>query len=106
VISRYCSRCHSVKPLNHLHRIPDNRPSARERGYDSEWEATRSIYLDRLPFCHYKNCRQYAQHVHHLDGQGPNGPRGHDFSNLQGLCAPHHSKITAQEQPGGFNVRG
>jgi 5-methylcytosine-specific restriction protein A len=103
LISRYCSRCHKVQPLDHHHREPDTRPSSRQRGYGQEWERTRSIYLDRFPFCHYHNCRQYAEHVHHLDGQGPKGPRGHDFTNLQGLCAPHHNKITGEEH--GFGAR-
>lgn len=103
-ISRYCSRCAKVQPIGHTHHVPDARPSAHKRGYGADWRSTRATYLERFPFCHYHNCRQYATEVHHLDGQGPKGPRGHDFANLQGLCKPHHAKITAQEQPGGFNV--
>jgi 5-methylcytosine-specific restriction protein A len=90
-------------PANHRHHAPDNRPGARQRGYTEEWERTRSIYLQMFPMCQAYRCVELAEHVHHLDGQGPKGSRGHDFTNLQGLCASHHSQTTAQEQPGGWH---
>jgi 5-methylcytosine-specific restriction protein A len=62
------------------------RPNARQRGYDSHWRKTRSDFLRTYP------------------GQGPKGPQGHDWLNLQGLCHSHHSQATAREQPGGFNA--
>jgi hypothetical protein len=103
-IRQYCQRCRAVKAKGHKHRAPDNRPGPRRRGYGPDWERTRAIYLQQCPFCHFHNCRQYATQVHHLDGQGPQGPRGHDFGNLQGLCHSHHSHITAKEH--GFNATG
>jgi 5-methylcytosine-specific restriction protein A len=79
------------------------RPSARARGYDTKWERTRRNYLAAFPICqHSAGCLNPAVDVHHIDGAGPLGDRGHDWSNLQGLCKPHHSKVTATDQPGGW----
>jgi 5-methylcytosine-specific restriction protein A len=81
------------------------RPNARQRGYDSAWRATRASFLRAFPICQWhEGCIAPATDVHHLDGQGPKGPQGHDWANLQGLCHAHHSRITATEQPGGFNA--
>jgi len=81
------------------------RPSARARGYDSKWQATRKQYLTAFPTCqHHEGCIERATDVHHLDGKGPKGPLGHDWRNLAGLCHAHHSQITAREQSGGWNA--
>lgn len=79
------------------------RPTALERGYDTAWRATSRAYLRRHPTCEEAGCTAAATDVHHLDGQGPLGPRGHDHSNLQALCHSHHSQRTARDQPGGWN---
>ena len=103
--SRFCHRCGTVQPQGHKHRVKDTRPSARQRGYDAQWERTREAYLTAFPICqHHEGCIEPATQAHHLDGKGPKGERGHDWSNLQGLCAQHHSQTTATEQPGGFNA--
>jgi 5-methylcytosine-specific restriction protein A len=81
------------------------RPNARQRGYDERWQRTRAAYLATFPICqHPDGCLISATDVHHLDGQGPLGERGHDWSNLQGLCHAHHSKVTATEQKAGWNA--
>lgn len=81
------------------------RPSARARGYDTKWQKTRARHLRVHPLCqHPEGCIERATDVHHLDGLGPKGPRGHDPSNLQALCHEHHSRITATSQPGGWNA--
>ena len=56
--------------------------------------------LKAMPTC---RCGQPATDVHHLDGQGPTGPRGHDYTNLVAMCHACHSKVTATEQQGGWN---
>jgi 5-methylcytosine-specific restriction enzyme A len=79
------------------------RPNAQARGYDKHWQRTRTAYLTAYPICQWpEGCLTPATDVHHRDGQGPNGPAGHDWANLQGLCHSHHSKVTATMQPGGF----
>lgn len=80
------------------------RPNARQRGYDARWQQTRAQYLQAFPICQWPDgCLNPATDVHHRDGHGPRGDRGHDFSNLQGLCHAHHSKVTAREQAAGWN---
>lgn len=83
----------------------DQRPHSSARGYDHRWARTRSAYLAAHPRCEHPACQQPAAHVDHLDGHGPNGPRGHDWRNLRALCQPHHSQRTARDQPGGWNAR-
>lgn len=89
------------------------RGSARGKGYDARWERTKRDYLAVHPHCECDECmalpqimRPWAVEVHHKDGLGPNGPRGHDWSNLMAVTHAHHSRITAREQPGGWNDRG
>lgn len=83
-----------------------HRPSAAQRGYDAKWQKTRRAYLAAHPYCEDEaGCIAKATDVHHLDGLGPLGPRGHDFENCLALCHAHHSKITSREQAGGWNVR-
>lgn len=89
-----------------------DRGSARAKGYDSRWERTREAYLRANPYCECDDCmalpallRPVANEVNHIDGLGPLGPRGHDWSNLQAMTKAHHSKHTAREQPGGWNDR-
>lgn len=80
------------------------RPNARQRGYDAKWESTRYNYLAAFPICQWHGgCLLCATDVHHIDGKGPKGERGHDWSNLMGLCHAHHSQITSKEQKGGWH---
>lgn len=79
------------------------RPNSAARGYGHRWKRTRARYLRQHPICeHEEGCITLAVEVHHRDGLGPNGPNGHADSNLQALCSPHHSQVTAQMQPGGW----
>jgi 5-methylcytosine-specific restriction protein A len=89
------------------------RGSAAARGYDAEWTKTRFRYLDTLRKASpdgLARCEEcgiperpksgplrptLSLHVDHIDGLGPNGPRGHDFDNLQALCQPCHGTKTA-----------
>lgn len=103
--STYCARCGGLYPMGHKHRAKDTRPSASKRGYNAEWRQTREQFLSAFPICQWHNgCISPATQVHHLDGLGPLGEQGHDWGNLQSLCAHHHSQTTAVEQPGGFNA--
>lgn len=84
------------------------RPSASARGYTYKWAQHARDYLRRHRECMSVECvqlpwwsRPAATDVDHLDGHGPNGPRGYDDTNLQALCHACHSKKTAT-QDGGF----
>ena len=93
--------------------MTDNRPSAAARGYDHKWQRTRRRYLRKHEVCECDECsklpygkRPMAEVVHHIDGKGPLGPRGHDETNLQAMTKRHHDQLTAKEQPGGWNTKG
>lgn len=90
------------------------RGSSYERGYDVKWARTRTAYLDHLRgldpegLARCEECGQseaeleHPLEVDHIDGLGPNGPRGHDFENLQALCRHDHQRKTAlQTKTGG-----
>lgn len=88
------------------------RETAAERGYGAEWRATRAAYLEEHPTCECDDClrlpdwrRPTATDVDHIDGLGPRGPRGHDWSNLRAMTHGHHSRRTAADQPGGWARR-
>lgn len=71
------------------HRLPEKpRPTAAERGYDSQWQATRARYLRRYPYC--AACGQPATDVHHIQGRAA----GDDDDNLLALCHSCHSSTT------------
>lgn len=107
-VLRACTKCGRLTEGNRCpeHKPKDHRPGARRRGYDNRWERTRHAFLRANPNCHEDGCLERATDVHHLDGLGPKGPRGHDWMNLEALCHAHHSQRTAAEQPGGFRVSG
>lgn len=89
---------------DHRQAPPDKRPSAHRRGYDAQWRKTRAQFLKTHPTCQdASGCLKPATDVDHIDGLGPNGPRGYDWSNLRSLCHSHHSQRTARDQPGGWN---
>lgn len=84
------------------------RGSSAARGYDASWHRTRARYLvelrrhdpDGIARC--ENCATPEEdgrplHVDHIDGLGPDGPRGHDPANLQALCASCHATKTAYQ---------
>jgi 5-methylcytosine-specific restriction enzyme A len=99
--SSLCPDCHTQK----RRKQDRQRPTAAQRGYDAHWRRTRAAYLANHPRCEQPGCGLPAVDVNHLDGLGPRGPRGHDFTNLEALCHPHHSQHTARAQPGGWNAR-
>lgn len=78
-----------------------NSDRARVTGtrYNARWRAFAHTWLRRYPLCFM--CGGTAVHVDHIDGLGPDGPRGYDPANLQSLCRPCHSKKTVA-QDGGF----
>lgn len=88
------------------------RGSSTSKGYGERWKRTRTAYLREHPYCQCPEhlaqpeiLRPRATQVDHIDGLGPHGPRGFDWSNLRGLTASCHSRRTAQDQPGGWNDR-
>lgn len=73
------------------------RPSSTKRGYGREWRKIRERVLSEQPiciFCMDAGRLTAANVVDHIDGNS----RNNDRANLRSLCAPCHSRRTAQDQ--------
>jgi len=91
--------------LCEVHRMQRDadRPNARQRGYDSQWEAIRVVVLREEPFC--RLCLAAGRHTasEHVDHVKPLRSGGtHARDNLRGLCATCHNRRTATEQSPGW----
>lgn len=82
------------------------RTSSAARGYKGTWPARRAAHLARQPYCVEGDRAGVvclgALHVDHIVPRENGGTD--DESNLQTLCASHHSRKTAT-QDGGFGRR-
>jgi 5-methylcytosine-specific restriction endonuclease McrA len=65
------------------------RPSARARGYDAEWERARADWLAAYPSC--RRCGAPATLVDHIIPIRKAPHRRLDRTNFQSLCTPCHS---------------
>lgn len=81
----------------------DNRPSARQRGYDSRWDKYRKWFLSQPEnaVCKMPGCNQPATVVDHVVPHKGNQELFWLESNHQGLCKRCHDSKTARED-GGF----
>ena len=84
------------------------RPEGHARAYGTRWSGFSKAYLKRHPLCECDECaalpqwqRQASTEVDHIDGLGPDGPRGYDWDNCMALSKSHHSRKTALHD-GGF----
>ena len=68
-----------------------NRPSARERGYDSAWRKARDAFLKRFPWCAWKGCTAPATCVDHVVPHRADRALFWDRANWQTLCTFHHA---------------
>jgi 5-methylcytosine-specific restriction endonuclease McrA len=66
-----------------------NRPSARERGYDSKWDRERKAFLICNPVC--RRCSAPATVVDHCIPHRGNMKLFWSRSNWQALCAHCHN---------------
>jgi 5-methylcytosine-specific restriction protein A len=74
--------------------LEKRRPSARERGYGSEWAAYRSEYLRRRPSC--CECGAPATVVDHIKPVKDGGSFW-DPANHQPLCFADHAAKTMRD---------
>ncbi len=86
------------------------RPSARQRGYTSEWDKAAKEFLQAHPYC--VMCLEFGQQknatavTHKLPHRG-NPALFWNPKNWQGLCAGHHSGAGSQvEQVGHLDAMG
>lgn len=83
------------------------RGTRQQRGYDTRWERRRATYLARHPFCQL--CPATATVADHWprsrrDLVAAGVPDPDADQHLRPLCAPCHSRQTAQHQPGGWHA--
>jgi len=102
---RYLCTCGCGKILDHgekcefrqkqdrarKNRFDRKRPSARERGYNWEWQKARKEYLERHPFCRF-GCGRLATLVDHVIPHKGSPRLFWDRTNWQPLCTPCHSR--------------
>jgi 5-methylcytosine-specific restriction protein A len=88
------------------------RSPRKNKGRDARWVRESRRYLREHPQCECDDClllpapvRPSATEVDHIDGLGPVGPRGYDWTNLRAMTKAHHARVTARSQPGGWNDR-
>jgi 5-methylcytosine-specific restriction protein A len=74
--------------------VDRQRPSARQRGYTSEWEKRRAAFLRAHPNCVI--CGAPAVEVDHIVPVALGGAMW-DEANWQALCKAHHSAKTMGE---------
>lgn len=88
-------------------RLPEGRPCAAARGYDLRWRLFRAAYLVEHPFCARCEADGVLAPATQIDHKVPLRAGGGRFdeSNLEALCASHHSRKTALHD-GGFGRGG
>lgn len=77
----------------------------RKRYNDRRWRRVRAKYLSDHPVCEATGCNEQATDVHHVDELGLEGPAAYKPANLQALCHPCHSRITATTRPDAWGKR-
>jgi 5-methylcytosine-specific restriction enzyme A len=99
---RWCPRCRLPHPAGtecpvgaaeRRAEVDRRRPSARQRGYDSDWERYRSSYLKRHPHC---ACGARAVVVDHITPVALGGPFW-DPGNHRQMCGSCHASKTTTE---------
>jgi 5-methylcytosine-specific restriction protein A len=72
------------------------RPSARQRGYDHEWQQLRAAFIEANPRCSVEGC---GKPTHDVDHRIPIRKRPDlrlAWANLRAFCRSHHAAHTAR----------
>ena len=77
-------------------RADRNRPTAKARGYDADWQKLRANFLTVYPSC--RRCGAAATLVDHIISVRKAPHRRLDPSNLQSLCTSCHSGAKQSEE--------
>lgn len=88
--------CQVERQLERKRRYDQTRPSARQRGYGTEWQKLRLEFLRQYPAC--KFCGAKAEHVDHIQRHHGNERLLLDWFNLQSLCAHCHNSVKQRQE--------
>lgn len=88
--------CQRVADRARKARHDRQRPSARQRGYNVEWQKARAAYLSEYPYCIM--CCAAASHVDHITPHRGDDRLFWDRTNWQSLCAHHHNSTKQREE--------
>jgi len=100
---RYCKDHEyiDIERQKRRHKQSDkNRPNARKRGYDSQWEKARKHWLQQNPLC--VHCKAEGRIVaarvvdHIIPHRGNSILFWDSKANWQSLCVKHHNEKTAR----------
>lgn len=96
--TRHCHACLQLAQeaeQRRRRRHDERRGSARDRGYDWQWEKVRNVVLKQEPVC--RMCKDaLATMVDHILPIRDGGDRL-AYSNLQPLCVKCHARKTADD---------
>ena len=98
-----CPNRKGTCPAHPSVRPPDTRPSATQRGYDVHWRRIRAQYLKAHPACVVCGVVEASNHADHIVAKANGG--SDQWSNLETLCATHHSQKTATRDGGFGNAK-
>ena len=99
VISGYCqSHEHFYTPPQ---RAIDTRPSAAARGYDKNWQ---TIRIETLRNAGIPKELWHLYDIHHEPDYNPAIEKKHTAYKLTPMLKSDHSRLTAQQKGGGFNL--
>jgi 5-methylcytosine-specific restriction endonuclease McrA len=73
-----------------------NRPTARQRGYDTAWEKARRGFLAKHPHC--ARCGAPATVINHRTPHRGNRLIFWDRNNWEPVCAPCHNSVIQSEE--------
>ena len=97
---RLCAICPAFAIKNSrcdVHQPSRGRGSSARQGYGGAWRRLRVLVLAAEPYC--RECSAPSTQVDHITPRSRGG--SDDPSNLQALCARHHSQKTARQGRGG-----
>jgi 5-methylcytosine-specific restriction protein A len=90
----YCTICRPAYLAKEAKRRDGNRPNSRERGYTSNWDRFRKMYLRNNPLC---VCGQPATLPHHILPIADGGEM-YDEDNLMPMCRLCHEVLHGRKK--------
>jgi 5-methylcytosine-specific restriction protein A len=94
VVRGYCEAHRAAATSTRWQSHDRFRGSSRERGYDTNWERFRRMFLARHPAC--EDCGRLASEVHHEKKVAEHPELKLVESNCHALCKGCHSVRTAR----------